>query len=53
MVPRTLIVDIVAGRVGVNEGVVPAVAVAVQHLGVVEVRDDGVRGDESADDRII
>ena len=46
-------VDIVTGRVGVNEGVVAAVAVAVEHLGVVGVRDDGVRADESADDWVI
>ena len=46
-------VDIVTGRVGVNEGVVAAVAVAVEHLGVVDIGDDGIWADESADHRVI
>ena len=53
MVPRALIVDIVAGRVGVDQGVVAAVAVAVEHLGVVDIRDDGVRADEPAYDWVV
>ena len=46
-------VDIVTGRVSVDQRVVPAVAVAVEHLGVVDIRDDGVWADESADDRVV